>query len=555
MTNLRKCLEGQMYQRLGMVLKEDNTLTRNGQEVANEMFNTHFPGSTTSRAAMRTHQRPKVVQDRHVLNHPKASFVTFSKVRDAFKEFHPEKASGPDEIKPIVLQQLDDTTIHYIVKLYKLCLLLGHVPEVWCRAKVVFLPKHGKESYQNPRSFRPISLSSFLQKGLEKIILWELEDKHLLGNLLYERQHAFRKQEGTDTALTEVCDKIESGILQGQNTLGVFLDIQGAFDNIRTTSITNAMRERNFPSAIVQWYDYYLQNRIATTKIEGEDFERYLSRGTPQGGVLSPLSWNLPFDNILRQLNKGPILTTGFADDACLLITGVDPESMVDLMQDHVNKMIKWGTDNGLKFNTQKTTAIVFTNKRKFTTKRILIFGEEIPYSKEVKYLGLVFDSKLKWNTHIQLKISKCKKLLYALKRAIGKDWGPNPKTLRWAYTGMVRPILTYGCHLWGPNLKQSQRNLLNRMNRLTCLNLAPVHRYTPSLALEIIFQLKPLHLKIQELALNTMRRIKSQIKTCWQGIGSSKRWGHVKFWENVQTEMRISLMPSQDITPNSEIP
>ena len=41
------------------------------------------------------------------------------------------------------------------------------------------LPKPGKPNYDEVKSFRPISLNSFLLKGLERLVLWELEDTAL----------------------------------------------------------------------------------------------------------------------------------------------------------------------------------------------------------------------------------------------------------------------------------------------------------------------------------------------------------------------------------------
>jgi hypothetical protein len=49
---------------------------------------------------------------------------------------------------------------------------------------------------------------------------------------LSKAQHAFRKDKGTDSALSEVVDKIEAGMLRKEHTLGVFLDIAGAFNNL-----------------------------------------------------------------------------------------------------------------------------------------------------------------------------------------------------------------------------------------------------------------------------------------------------------------------------------
>jgi hypothetical protein len=67
-------------------------------------------------------------------------------------------------------------------------------------------------------------------------------------------QHAFRKNKGTDTALSEAVDKIEARMLRKEYTLGVFLDIAGAFNNLSFESAIRSMRDRKFPPKIVDWY-------------------------------------------------------------------------------------------------------------------------------------------------------------------------------------------------------------------------------------------------------------------------------------------------------------
>jgi len=52
-----------------------------------------------------------------------------------------------------------------------------------------------------------------------------------------------------------------------------------------------------------------------------------VSRGCPQGGVLSPLLWCL-VDDLIARLNGGGICTQGYADDICLLAVGKFPNSI-----------------------------------------------------------------------------------------------------------------------------------------------------------------------------------------------------------------------------------
>ena len=54
--------------------------------------------------------------------------------------------------------------------------------------------------------------------------------------------------------------------------------------------------------------------------------------------------------------------------------------------------------------------------------------GVPLELVKEMKYLGIIVDSKLNWGRHIK---SKCEKAIslpfWACRRAIGKTWGLGP--------------------------------------------------------------------------------------------------------------------------------
>ena len=190
--------------------------------------------------------------------------------------------------------------------------------------------------------------------------------------------------------------------------------------------------------------------------------------------------------------------------------------------------MIEWGSLSGLKFNDKKTEVIMFHNKPRWKPERFIrINGANIQYSNSAKYLGVTMDRRLNWTDHITNKTNKARKHLYLLKNIMNTKFGPSAKMLRWAYTGIVRPGLMYGCHVWANNLKVNQVKMLEKINRLGCLLIAPVKRSTPTKALEIIYNLEPLDLLTQQMAINTWQRIKKQIRSCWSGYGK-KRIGHM---------------------------
>ena len=91
--------------------------------------------------------------------------------------------------------------------------------------------------------------------------------------------------------------------------------------------------------------------------------ERFLTRGTPQGGILSPLMWNICFDSLLRSFNTSLVKCVGFADDGALLTWGKHPNVLVSRMQKAIDTATAWGKEQGLTFSATKTVAVIFTRK------------------------------------------------------------------------------------------------------------------------------------------------------------------------------------------------
>ena len=81
-------------------------------------------------------------------------------------------------------------------------------------------------------------------------------------------------------------------------------------------------------------------------------------------------------------------------------------------------------------------------------------------------------------------------------------NFGPKPSLMKWGYTGLVRPILTYGAMIWGHSaLTQTNIAKLRRLNRIATNTITSVRKSNPSRALEIIYNIQPLHLEILKVS------------------------------------------------------
>lgn len=69
---------------------------------------------------------------------------------------------------------------------------------------------------------------------------------------------------------------------------------------------------------------------------------RYFSRGSPQSVVLFPLLWVLAVNQLLRSMEEeGGCRVIAYADDLTVIVNGKFPQTLSDLMQSGLWRIVK----------------------------------------------------------------------------------------------------------------------------------------------------------------------------------------------------------------------
>ena len=100
-----------------------------------------------------------------------------------------------------------------------------------------------------------------------------------------------------------------------------FLDIEGAFNNIQPQTILNELDQLVHP-LLKSVIDQLLRCRITKTTLGSQTILRSVARGTPQGGVLSPLLWNIAINSLLLKLTEQGCRVSAYADHVARTISG-----------------------------------------------------------------------------------------------------------------------------------------------------------------------------------------------------------------------------------------
>ena len=287
---------------------------------------------------------------------------------------------------------------------------------------------------------------------------------------------------------------------------------------------------------MVQWYYNYITRRDIEVEMHREKTNFSTGLGFPQGGVCSAKFWLIAFDYAIKIINRFNIEGNGYADDCSALYGGPRLDHAISRLQKMLDELTAWGRTCGLKFNPDKSVAIVFTRRRKTPPKKLKIDGKEIEYKQEVTYLGIKLDSKLHWTKHINEKIGKAKRYLANVASITRKNWGPKPRLMRWAYLG-------YGAMIWGHRAPDMEAKL-RRVNRMGMNTFGTFPKSTPTRAMEVALEVMPLHLFCRQEALAARARLDDVVGINWPGKAKTKNHAtsHLRSWQNKLDDLKIDL-------------
>ena len=126
------------------------------------------------------------------------------------------------------------------------------------------------------------------------------------------------------------------------------------------------------------------------------------TEGKPQGSVVSPTFFIMKKKTVARLPKDNRFQTSFYIDDLQISYRHRNCEVVQRKLQDSINIVKKFAQKNGFKFSTNKTFMLQFTKISIQPPIELRLGNINIQKSETIKYLGLVYDSKLDWKAHIQ---------------------------------------------------------------------------------------------------------------------------------------------------------
>ena len=274
------------------------------------------------------------------------------------------KSSSVDNIKTNQLKDFLKIMIVEFTHLINQCLDRGIMPRKWSIGTVSPIPKNGN-SY-SMSDYRPISVlpapSKIIERAVYNQLIYHLESHGILD----WRQHGFRKDHSTCTAIFELTQYLYNSLDCRKCLSCVFIDYSKAFDTIDHEILCNKLAFYGLGKDVLIWCKDYFAHRKQCVKIESvSSSEKDMEYGIPQGSILGPLFFIIYVNDLLSLFDQQAVKILLYADDTVIYFAHEDPHIACTTVEKALNSIQNWCNQNKLMINLKKTKHMLISPCRR----------------------------------------------------------------------------------------------------------------------------------------------------------------------------------------------
>ena len=403
----------------------DGQITKNTKKA--EIFNKYFASTNKAQPRKQLDQAFSRIL-RELEKSPTANCQVFDtpftaqEFNSALKKLKARKSPGPDKITNEMIQGLGKEAKNHVLNFINLTWSTGDIPYEWRTANIIpILKKHKPPT--DPKSYRPISLTSNLGKLAEKMInnrlYWWLEHTRTLSN----SQAGFRKASRTEDHLFRFMQDTVEGFEDGKHTTAVFIDLQQAYDRVWRKGLYLKMRKIGIHGKMYNWIKAFLSNRTIQTRYEGAiSSKKTLEEGLPQGSALSCTLFLIFVNDLPDLISVNKAL---YADDLLIWVTEKYPVLTRVKLNRALTTISTFTKLWKMELNKEKTVYSIFSHSNKMAKKMYNLKIDSIQIKKEENptYLGVKIDQRLSLKYFIADLKEKATQRINLIKHLAGTSW------------------------------------------------------------------------------------------------------------------------------------
>jgi len=230
--------------------------------------------------------------------------ISMEEMTNTIKKLGNHKAPGESQITNDLLKIIKKQSY-----LDKLLIILNNMmeieqlPEEVNLAKVILIPK--REDWDGDISkTRPITLNDSIKKLFSLILtnrLTKIINRH---NVLKGNNFGFRENHSTKDPLSIIRLLIDDARESKEKLYMASLDVQKAYDLVPFKSIIQALKRIKVPEIFIKNVIKILQRNVFIETPAGTTNILNAQRGLPQGDPMSPILWNIFYDELLIKLQE-----------------------------------------------------------------------------------------------------------------------------------------------------------------------------------------------------------------------------------------------------------
>ena len=379
------------------------------------------------------------------------NLITEQEIQYGINKLKNRKTPGLDGISNEMLKCGRNFFSKILIKIFNNILSNGIYPTAWAEGYIV--PIHKKNDKKDPNNYRGITISNSLGKLFNSILQNRLSLFVQQKNIINEEQIGFQKGCRTSDHMFILNSIIDLYRKNKRKLFICFVDFSQAFDKIWHTGLFHKLKEIGISSRFYKIVkDMYskVSLRVRVGNYLTPIFRSTL--GVRQGDVLSPLLFNLYINDIpklLKQcapakLNDIPVNCLMYADDLVFLSETTEGlQKAINILSEFCNK---WK----MKVNTSKTKILCINTPDKSNV-QIKYNGDLIEIVSNYTYLGISFSDKGNFKNAIEILYQKGLKVYFKLIKVLYPF--PKASTALHLFNHLIKPIILYGCEIWGPTL------------------------------------------------------------------------------------------------------